>query len=94
MDPGGEGALGKPAVGSGNDIFPAYQPGVDRQALGHQLGMLYQVGGVGYHPRDEDLSVGEFNIFSDLPFMLVPGVCGLHAICTGANLQHDIDDVL
>ena len=46
------------AIGAGDDILAAHHPGESQDAVGDELGVLDDVGGVADDPRDQDLAVG------------------------------------
>src|SRR5262249_38745202 len=45
------------AVGAGDDVLPAHPVSEANDALGDQLGVLDQVGGMGDDARDKDLAL-------------------------------------
>ena len=58
-------------VRPGHDVLPTDQVGVPHDAVGHDLRVLHDIGGVTHHARDEHLAIGKFDIPPDLPLMLM-----------------------
>ena len=56
--------------------------------------MLHDIGGVGDHSGDEDLTVRQFAVLPYLPLMGMPGVGRFDAVGTRVHLEDDIHDVL
>src|SRR5262245_12263475 len=81
------------AVRARDHVLGAHQPGVLDQALGDQLGMLDKVAGVANDPGDEDLAVGELDVFPHPPFVVVPGIGRLDRIALGADSQDEVDQI-
>ena len=54
--------------------LPSHQTSVADDALGYQLRVLDKVGGGVHHSGDENLSVGQLDVFKDVPLVLVPGI--------------------
>ena len=70
----GGGLGGEAAVGAADDALASDDVGVADESLGDEFGVFDEVSGVGDDAGDEDLVVGEVDIFPDLPFVFVPGV--------------------
>ena len=68
--------------------------GEAQDALGHQLGMLDQIGRVADDARQHDLAFRQLDVLPQLPFVLVAHVGGLERIALRLDLQHQVDDVL
>ena len=51
-------ASAEAAIGAGDDIFAPHHPGESPDAVGDELGVLDDVGGVADDTRDQDLPVG------------------------------------
>jgi len=83
----------EPAIGAGQDVLAAHQLGVAHQALGHEIGMLDEVGAVADDPRDERSAFRQFHVLEDPPFVLVARVRRLDRIAPGAHPEDQIDNV-
>src|ERR687897_2837810 len=94
-DVGVDGRLADPrtkaAVGSGDDVVAPDQPRVAADALGHQLGVLDEVGGRVDHPGDEYLAGWQLQVFEDLPFMGVPGIGRFEGDSVGTRGEDDVE---
>ena len=80
MDAAEERALGEAAIGAGDDVLAPDQPGEAHDALGHQLGMLDDVGGVADDAGDQHLARRQLDAFPHPPFMLVARIGALDDI--------------
>ena len=78
------------AIGAGDDVLAPYHPGEVEDAVGDDLGVLDDVGGVADDARDEDFSVGQLDVSPDFPLVLVPDVAGLDRVSANANLKQDV----
>ncbi len=81
MDPAAEAA-----IGAGDDVLAPGDPGEIEDAVGDDLGMLDDVGGVADDARDQDLAFGQFDIPPHLPLVLVTDIAGLDRECPGPDL--------
>src|SRR4030095_3790030 len=72
--------LREAAVSTSNHVLPPDQSGVGRDAPGDQFRVLDEVSRMGAAPGDEDLAVGELNIFPALPLMLMARVGSFHTV--------------
>ena len=85
---------GKTAIGAGNHVLAPDDASKAADPLRNGLGMLDEVGGVGDDPRDQQLTVRQFDILPDAPFMFVTRVAGFKLIGTGLHSEHDVDYML
>src|SRR5438874_1344102 len=69
MDPAAE-----PAIGRGDDPLAADQLGETQNAVGDQLGMFDDIGGVADDAGQDQLVVGQLDLLPDPPFVLVPHI--------------------
>src|SRR5580704_5694020 len=81
------------AIRAGNDVLAPRDPGEIEDAVGDDLGMLDDVGGVADDTRNQDLPFGQLDIPPDLPLVLVTDVAGLDRERPGAYLQQHVDDI-
>src|SRR5580658_3664702 len=81
-------------IGAGDDILAPGDSGEIENAVGDNLGMLDDVGGVADNAWDQDLAVGQLGVPPDLPLVLVADIAGLDRERPGPDLQQHIDDVL
>src|SRR6266849_1671218 len=65
---------GKATIGAGDDVLPSHDPGEANDALGDQLGVLHQVGGVADHARDQDHTGRWLELLEDVVLVLVPRI--------------------
>src|SRR5262249_33073778 len=72
LDPAREGP--EAAVDSGHDVLAPDHARIAGDALGHQLGMLDEVGGGVDHPGYQHLALGQVDFLPHLPLVLVPRV--------------------
>jgi len=68
------------AIGAGDGVLAPYHPGEVEDAVGDDLRVLYDVGGVTDDARDQDFSVGQLDVSPDFPLVLVPDVAGLDRV--------------
>src|SRR5579862_3325993 len=87
-DPGAE-----PAIGAGQHVLAADETGIAHQPLGHQIGVLDEVGAVADNAGNEDRAVGQLDLLEDAPFVLVARVGGLDRIAAGVDAEDQVDDV-
>src|SRR5688572_14539989 len=80
-----DGAGSKATIVTGDNVLAADDAGIALDAFGYQLRVLYQVGGVRNHARDEDLAGRDLRFFEDVILMLVARVRGLE----GQSLRLD-----
>jgi hypothetical protein len=80
-------------IGAGDDVLAPDHPGEVEDAVGDDLRVLDDVGGVADDARDQDFSVGQLDVSPDFPLVLVTDVAGLDRVSTNANLKQDVDDV-
>ena len=81
------------AVGRGDDPLPADQVREAKNALGDELGVLDDIGGVADHAGQNHPAVRQFDVLPELPFVFVADIAGLERIGMRIHRQHDIDDV-
>src|SRR5712692_5837025 len=67
----------KATIGAGDDVVPSHDPGEADDALGDQLGVLHQVGGVADHARDQDHPGRRLELLEHMVLVLVPRISGL-----------------
>ena len=67
--------------------------GEAHDAVGDELGVLDDVGGVADDAGQDQLAVGQLGVLPDAPFVLVADVAGLEGVGAGVDLEHDVDDV-
>ena len=82
------------AVGGGHDPLGADQGREALDAVGHELGVLQHVGGVGDDAGDEVLALGQGHIPPDPPLVLVADVGRLEAQPVGVHAQGQVDDLV
>src|SRR6516165_8447374 len=75
------------AIGAGNDVLAPHDAGKSQDAVGDELGMLDDVGGVADDPRDQDLALGQFDVLPNSPFVRVANIARLDRERAGAHLQ-------
>ena len=80
------------AVGGGHDPLGVDEAGEALDAVGHQLGVLQDVGDVGDDAGDEVLFAGQLDVLPDPPLVLVAGVGRLEAQTVGADRQRQVHD--
>jgi len=85
--------LREAAVGAGDHVFASQHAGEPHDALGHQLGMLDDVGGVADDSRHEDFSLRQLDLLPHAPLVLVARVRRLDEIGAGAHAEDQVDDV-
>ena len=67
--------------------------GEAEDALGDQLRMLDDVGGMADDARQDQLVVGQLDVLPHLPLVLVADIAGLERVGLSVDRQHDVDDV-
>ena len=82
------------AVGGGHDPLGADQGREALDAVGHELGVLQHVGGVGDDAGDEVLALGQGHVPPDPPLVLVADVGRLEAQPVGVHAQGQVDDLV
>src|SRR5215471_6267792 len=81
MDLRGKGSLRRePAVTPGDDVLASHQPGVIHQPFSDEFRVLDDVAGVADHARNEHLTLWEFDLLPDVPFVRVARVCRLKGV--------------
>jgi hypothetical protein len=65
---------GEAAVGAGDDVVPSHDSREPDDALGDQLGMLHQVGGVADDTWDQDHPGRRLKLLEDVILVLVAGL--------------------
>src|SRR4030095_8240031 len=86
-------AAAEPTVGAGNDRIASDEASEAADAIGDELGMLDDVGGVADDAGDEDLAGRQLDVFPDSPLVLVAHVAGFEGVRLAVHRQHHIDDV-
>jgi hypothetical protein len=74
------------AIRAGNDVLAPHDPGEIEDAVGDDLGMLDDVGGVADDTWKQDLAIWQLNIPPDLPLVLVTDIAGLDRERPGMDL--------
>ena len=64
----------EPAIRTGEHIHAPNQIGVAHQPLGHQIGMLDEVGTMANHTRDQSGALRQFYLLEYPPLVLMAGV--------------------
>ena len=82
------------AIGAGDDALAPDDTGEAHDALRHQFRMLDEMDAVRHHAGYEDLVVGQLHLLPDRPLVLVARVGGLDQVGRGADLKHQVDEVL
>src|SRR5271165_1715415 len=80
------------AIRTGNDVLAPRDAGEIEDAVGDDLGMLDNVGGVADDTWDQDFAFGQLDIPPDLPLVLVTDIAGLDRERPGPHLQQNVDD--
>lgn len=62
-------------------MLAAYEAGESHQALGDELRVLDNIGGVADHTGNEDLALRKLDLAPDLPLVLMARVTGLDRCC-------------
>src|SRR6266851_379698 len=70
----------QPAVARGDDTLAADQAGETADALGHQLGMLDDVGGMAHHAGQDQLVVWQLGLLPHRPLVLVAHIARFEGI--------------
>ena len=94
MDPAVKWALGKPAIGPGDDVLAPDQSRQPHDALGHQFRVLDHVGGVADDAGNEHPARWQFGSFPHPPFVLVARIGSFDDKCADFHAEDEIDDVL
>ena len=87
-------AAAEAAIGAGDDVLAADDRGVAQDAVGDQLRVLDEVGGMADDTRHQHLTRRQSGVLPHPPFMLVPHIGGLEGIGLRLHLEDEIDDVL
>ena len=87
-------AAAEAAIGAGDDVLAADDRGVAQDAVGDQLRVLDEVGGMADDTRHQHLTRRQSGVLPHPPFMLVPHIGGLEGIGLRLHLEDQIDDVL
>jgi hypothetical protein len=80
-----ERALRKTAIGAAHDVLAADDFGQPHDALGDQLGMLDDIGGVADHAGDQNFAGRKFHGFPNAPFVGVARIGSFEGIVPGAH---------
>ena len=75
------------AIGAGDHVLATGDPGEIEDAVGDDLGMLDDIGGVADDARDQDLALGQFDVPPNLPLVLVTDIAGLDRECSGPTFS-------
>ena len=75
------------AIGAGNDVLAPHDLGESQDAVGDELGVLDDVGGMADDTGDQDLPVGQLDVLPDSPLMRMTNIAGLDRERAGVNLQ-------
>ena len=89
MDPAAEAA-----IGAGDDVLAADDLGIAQDAVGDELRVLDEVGGVADHTRHQHLARRQFRLLPYPPLVLVPHIGSLERISLRLHVEDQIDDVL
>src|SRR5215470_17946905 len=81
------------AVGPGDHVLAADQPRVTADALGHQLGVLDEVGGRIEHARDQHLVFGWLDALEHLPLVRVARVRSLERETVRTGGEDDVEEI-
>src|SRR3990172_4034072 len=82
------------AVGAGLDVLAADALGVAHQPLGHQFGMLDEVGRVGDDARHQHPALRQPDLLPDVVLVVVAHVRRLNGVLPGLDRYQDVGDVL
>src|SRR3990172_2438816 len=82
------------AVGAGLDVLAANALGVAHQPLGHQFGMLDEVGRVGDDARHQHPALRQPDLLPDVVLVVVAHFRRLDGVLPGLDLHQDVGDVL
>ena len=88
-----EHALGKSAVSTADDAFPANQLRKAHQALRNQPWMLDDVGGVSDHAGQKHTFRRQLRLLPDLPLVLMAWIGHFQGITTNLHAKDKIDDI-
>src|SRR6266404_1161827 len=86
--------LGSIATAAGDDVLAVDDRGVTQDAVGDEMRVLDEVGGVADHTRHQHLARRLFGVLPHPPFVLVAHIGGLEGIGLRLHLEDQIDDVL
>src|SRR6185503_8255469 len=86
--------LRKAAIGAGDHVLAADNTRQARNALGHQLRMLDDIGGMTDDTGNQHLARTELCIFPYLPFVFMTRVGALDDVGAHLHLQDQVDDLL
>src|SRR4029453_3177748 len=75
-----KGTLRKAAIGPAHDVLASDDVGEPHDALGHEFGMLDDIGRVADDARDQHLAWRQLDRSPDHPFVLVARIGGLELI--------------
>ena len=89
MDPAAEAA-----IGAGDDVLAADDLGIAQDAVGDELRVLDEVGGVADHTRHQHLARRQFRLLPYPPLVLVPHIGSLERLSLRLHVEDQIDDVL
>ena len=82
------------AIGAGDNVFAADDLRVAHDAVGDDLRMLDDIGGMTDDAGNEQLSVRQLDVLPHAPFVLVADVTRFDRIGTGIDAKHQVDDVV
>ena len=82
------------AIGAGDNVFAADDLRVAHDAVGDDLLMLDDIGGMTDDAGNEQLSVRQLDVLPHAPFVLVADVTRFDRIGTGIDAKHQVDDVV
>ncbi len=82
-----------PAIGAGEHVFAADQPGIAHQPLGDEIGMLDEIGAMADDAGDQGGARRQFRLLEDAPLMLVAGIGGLDGEAARLHAKDQVDDV-
>ena len=85
--------MGKPAIGSGNDVVTSQQPCQAQQPFGNQFRVLNHVRTVADHTRNEFAPFRQLDVFPHPPLVGMPGIGHFDAIRAGVHSQYQVHDV-
>jgi hypothetical protein len=81
---------GKSAIGAGDDVLSADDPGVAHDPLGNQFRVLHQIRGVADDSGNEDRAGGRADLLEDVVRVLVPRIGRLEGVRAGVDLEDDV----
>ena len=80
-------ASAETAIGASDNVLAPHHPGEGQDAVGNELVVLDDVGGMADHTRDQDLAVGQFDVLPNPPLVRMANIAGLDRERPGVNLQ-------